>query len=108
MSSLSQRLQDSFSTSLFYLGFWSLGLGFLILLYDLMMWLKTADQKVFTVVMDVLRRLDPKVQWTWVWFPTDWLGLHSLLEKCPLFVFVMLLCPLFIWIGAGIASDGDG
>jgi hypothetical protein len=65
----------------------AIGVGFLVVGYDAYKWLRFGAWAP-TSLMDVLTGLEKAVgyqgQWSWLHFPTDWLGVHSLLTGCPL------------------------
>lgn len=77
-----------------------------ILLYQVYLWAKYGVWSDFSTV-DALKNLSSREGWPWLWSPSDWLGIHMVLEMLPLWGGLLLIYAVLIPLGIGIAAMVD-
>ncbi len=69
--------------------------GLAALPYQFYLWVRHGEWTAFSPLGE-LKKLDRHYHWPWLWYPTDWIGLHQLLDATPLSLFLILVAiPIF-------------
>ena len=75
--------------------------GVAIPVYQTFLWLREGRWTALSV-LDALKYVDTNperpYQWTWLYFPQDWIGFYKLLENTPLSLILVLLAVPFFWL----------
>ena len=77
-----------------------------VFLYQVYLWAKYGVWGDFSTV-DALKKLSSREGWPWLWSPSDWWGIHLVLERLPLWGGLILISVVLVVGGVGIAAMVD-
>jgi hypothetical protein len=77
-----------------------------VVLYQVYLWAKYGAWGHFSA-LDALKNLSSREGWPWLWSPSDWLGIHMVLEELPLSLGLMLIGSILVLLAVGIGAMVD-
>ncbi len=78
--------------------------GLAVVVYQIYFWLRNGVWFGISV-LDALKYFYSPRNWPWLWYPDYWMGFHNILDKFPLFLFLLLFAFFLVQALEGSIED---